>query len=159
MKIEFDFGPVVCYILKPSSELGVPLTLRRVGGPQSEGLDPTNDSHSQFESASFCRETYVCFLSVRETVASRHCVSHPEINGPLFCVKPPQVGGRESKAQGRTVRPAQDFLTPDNGLVRKVNPAIRLWSYTPLQLNWYLLSQDVTNRRESTIAKYKAECV
>jgi hypothetical protein len=137
-------------MMAESLALGVPLILDRVGGPQAKEVDPINDSILHFDAA-FARETYACF-----PLRADDRGTHAEKKGPLFHVKPHRVCGREGKAEGRTDTTGAVLLTPDNGLVRKVNPAIRLWSYKPLQLNSYLLSQDVANRREFTTANYKA---
>ncbi len=127
-----DFGSVGCDRLKPSLVLGVPLTPDWVSGPQAKEFHPVNDPHFQFGFVSFDRETYVCFLSVRETVGSRH--DSPENDGPLFHAE--ASTGQRKREQGSG--------TVDNGSVRKVNPRTR--SAHPRDngpLNWYLLSQEL----------------
>jgi hypothetical protein len=97
---------------------------------------PTNDSILQFDAA-LCRETYAYFPSNR-AVAFAASVK-PEINRPLFHVKPQQVCGRESKAKGRFGQRAGSQGKSSNSPV--IYHAIG-------RLNLYLLSQDVRNRRE-----------
>jgi hypothetical protein len=123
---------------RPGNSLG-----RDDRAPITECFIPTNDPHSQFERASIRRETYVCFR-LRTTVASRHCVQ-PEINGPLFCVKPPQVGGRESKAEGRI----RLFVSGQRAGSKGKSSISPLIYHADGRLNSYLLSQDAVNRREN----------
>jgi len=135
--VTIDFGAGGGNLVSSRASGHAGKTLRRVDRlPETASFHPANDSISQFDAALY-RETYVYSPSNR-AVASAASV-HPEIIRPLFHVKPHQVCGRESEAEGRFGQRAGSQGKSSDSPV--IHHAIG-------RLNLYLLSQDVPNRRE-----------
>jgi hypothetical protein len=137
--VTIDFG-AGCGSLVPSRASGrAGYLFAGVPVPRSRVNTPANVSHLHFERVVLFGETYDYSLPVRETVSFCGQRNARKIIRPLFHVKPHQVCGRESEAEGRFgQRAGSQGKSSDSPVIHHASG----------RLNLYLLSQDVPNRRE-----------